>query len=271
VLLITRLSKSPLDVCLRTAAQLSQAGEFGLVLIQLGYTLKLIPQDVFQLTLSAMLISMFIAPFLIEWAANKSGEMARGDWAHKAKTIHDIAVGSFGKENHVILCGYGRTGEQIGRFLSDEDIEFIALDIAPGTIKKAPPPGGTIVYGNADRIEVLKAAGIARCRGVVISYHDIYSAERVLHLVRQERGDIPVIVRAADESAVAKLKTAGATEVIPEVLEGSLMIAVEALVQFGVPVEKAMSRIRDVRAQRYSTLKAFYGKDNAPDNHQKAP
>lgn len=271
VLLITRLSKSPLDVCLRTAAQLSQAGEFGLVLIQLGYTLKLIPQDVFQLTLSAMLISMFIAPFLIEWAANKSGEMARGDWAHKAKTIHDIAVGSFAKENHVILCGYGRTGEQIGRFLSDEGIEFIALDIIPGTIKKAPPPGGTIVYGNADRIEVLKAAGISRCRGVVISYHDIYSAERVLHLVRQERGDIPVIVRAADESAVAKLKAAGATEVIPEVLEGSLMIAVEALVQFGVPVEKAMSRIRDVRARRYSTLKAFYGRDKALGDDEKMP
>ncbi|MBS1142929.1 MAG: transporter, monovalent cation:proton antiporter-2 family [Proteobacteria bacterium] len=271
VLLIARLSGSPLNVGLRTAAQLSQAGEFGLVLIQLGFGLKLVPQDVFQLTLSAMLISMFIAPFMIEWVAKKSGEMARGDWAHKAKTIHDIAVGSFTKENHVILCGYGRTGEQIGRFLSEEGIEFIALDISPGIVKKAPPPGGVVVFGNADRLEVLKAAGIARCRGVVISYHDIYSAERVLHLVHQEKGGIPVIVRAADDSAVARLKAAGATEVIPEVLEGSLMIAVEALVQFGIPVEKAMSRIRNVRAERYSTLRAFYENAKALENREEKP
>lgn len=260
VFLIARLSKSPMDVCLRTAAQLAQAGEFGLVLIQLGYGLKLIQQDVFQLTLSAMLISMFVAPFLIDWASRRSGEIARGDWAHKAKAIHDIAVGAFAKENHVILCGYGRTGERIGRFLSDENIPFVALDISPGIIKKHAPDSGVVVFGNAERIEVLKAAGVARCRGVVISYPDVYSVECVIRLVRQQRGDIPIVVRAADESAVAKLKAAGATEVIPEVLEGSLMIAAEALVQFGVPVERAMARVRAIRAERYSSLKEFYDK-----------
>ena len=78
VFLVARVAKSPPDVCLRTSTQLAQAGEFGLVLIQLAYALKLVEQDVFQLTLSSMLISMFVAPFLIEWAAKKSGEMARG-------------------------------------------------------------------------------------------------------------------------------------------------------------------------------------------------
>lgn len=269
VLLITRLARSPLDVGLRTAAQLAQAGEFGLVLIQLGYSLRLVDEDVFQLTLSAMLISMFAAPFLIEWAAKKSGEMARGDWAHKAKTIHDIAVAAFAADQHVLLCGYGRTGERIGRFLADENIPFVALDISPSVVRQPAPTGSSVLFGNADRLEVLKAAGIARCRGVVISYHDVYSTERVLHLVRQERPDVPVIVRAADESAVGRLKAAGATEVIPEVLEGSLMIAAEALVQFGVPVERAMARVRSNRAERYSTLKAFYDKSKAADDTPK--
>ncbi|MDX9994974.1 MAG: monovalent cation:proton antiporter-2 (CPA2) family protein, partial [Rhodocyclaceae bacterium] len=109
VLLIARLARSTLDIALRTAAQLAQAGEFGLVLIGLAYTLGLIGDDVFQVTLSAMLISMFVAPFLIERAAQLSGEMAHGDWAHKAKAVHDIAVASFGIQDHVILCGYGRT------------------------------------------------------------------------------------------------------------------------------------------------------------------
>ena len=258
VLLIARIAKSPLDVCLRTAAQLAQAGEFGLVLIQLGFGLKLIDKEVFQVTLSAMLISMFVAPFLIEWAARFSGDLAKGDWAHKAKTLHDIAVGAFSLEKHVILCGYGRTGERVGDFLAAEGIPFVALDVSPARVKQAPPSNGKVVFGNADRPEVLKAAGLARARGVVISYPDVHSAEKVIRLIRQVREDIPIIVRAADDSSVAKLKAAGATEVIPEVLEGSLMIAAEALVQFGVPIERAMTRVRTVRAERYSSLRDFY-------------
>ena len=258
VLLVAALSRSRLDVCLRTAAQLAQAGEFGLVLIQLGFTLKLIGQDVFQLTLSAMLISMFVAPFLIEWATRFSGQMVRGDWSHKAKTLHDIAVGAFSMENHVIVCGYGRTGERVAQFLSSEGIPFVALDLNPNRVRRHPPEHGVVVFGNADRSEVLKAAGVARARGVVVTYPDAHSAERVIRLVRQVRENVPIVVRVADDTDVARLKAAGATEVIPEVLEGSLMIAAEALVQFGVPVEKAMASVRAVRAERYSSLRDFY-------------
>ena len=258
VLLVAALSRSRLDVGLRTAAQLAQAGEFGLVLIQLGFSLKLIGQDVFQLTLSAMLVSMFVAPFLIEWAARFSGQIARGDWAHKAKTLHDIAVGAFSMEKHVIVCGYGRTGERVAHFLSGEGIPFVALDLNPTRVRRAPPEHGVVVFGNADRTEVLKAAGLSRARGVVVTYPDAHSAERVIRLVRQTQETIPIVVRVADDTDVARLKAAGATEVIPEVLEGSLMIAAEALVQFGVPVEKAMASVRAVRAERYSSLRDFY-------------
>lgn len=258
VLLLAKFLKSPLNVCLRTAAQLAQAGEFGLVLIQLGFELKLVEMDVFQMSLSAMLISMFIAPFLIEWAARLSGQMARGDWAHKAKTLHDIAVGAFTMNDHVILCGYGRTGERVAQFLSAENIPFVALDLNPARVKRIAPQNGVLAFGSADRPEVLKAAGLARAKGVVITYPDAHSAEHVIRLIRSERETIPIVVRVADDTSVARLKAAGATEVIPEVLEGSLMIAAEALVQFGVPVEQAMTRVRAVRAERYSSLRAFY-------------
>lgn len=266
VFLLAKIVRSPLDVSLRTAAQLSQAGEFGLVLIQLGYELKLIREDVFQVTLSAMLISMFIAPFLIEWVARLSGQLAKGDWAHKAKVVHDIAVSAFSMEQHVILCGYGRTGEGVARFLAEENIPFVALDLDPARVKPRPQNSGVAVFGNAERPEVLKAAGLARARGVVIAFHDTRSAERVIRLIRQDAPNIPIIVRTADDSSVAKLKTAGATEVIPEVLEGSLMIAAEALVQFGVPVAQAISRVRSARAERYASLRDFYDK-SFKDSH----
>jgi CPA2 family monovalent cation:H+ antiporter-2 len=172
--------------------------------------------------------------------------------------IHEIAVAGFGLDEHVIICGYGRTGQQVAAFLASEGIPFLALDIDPHQLKANVPANGRVAFGSADRTEVMKAAGIARARAVVVAYPDIHSAERVLHLVRRERPDVPVIVRAPDESAIARLKQAGATEVIPEVLEGSLMIAAETLAQLGVPVEQAMTRVREVRANRYGSLRQHY-------------
>jgi CPA2 family monovalent cation:H+ antiporter-2 len=145
---------------LRTAAQLAQAGEFGLVLIELARQLKLISGSAFQITLSAMLLSMFIAPFLIARAARASGDLGRGDWAHKATVIHDIAVHSIDLGEHVVICGYGRTGGRIAEFLAIESIPFIALDVDPQRIADARAEGINVVFGNADRREVLQAAGM---------------------------------------------------------------------------------------------------------------
>jgi CPA2 family monovalent cation:H+ antiporter-2 len=259
VLAIALAARSPLNIALRTSAQLAQAGEFGLVLIGLAHDLELIGTDVFQVTLSAMLVSMFVAPFLIERAARLSGQMATGDWAHQAKNIHDIAVAGFAMDRHVIVCGYGRTGGRIAEFLAAEQVPFLALDIDPQQLKRAVPPGGKLVFGSADRAEVLQAAGLSRARALVVAYPDMNSAERVVRKVRESHPDLPVIVRAPDETSVAHLKAAGATEVIPEVLEGSLMIAAETLTQIGVPMERAILQVREARAARYASLREYYG------------
>ncbi|MBN8475858.1 cation:proton antiporter [Sulfuritalea sp.] len=258
MLIVTRIARTPLVASLRTAAQLAQAGEFGLVLIELARQLKLINDSAFQITLSAMLLSMFIAPFLIARAARLSGDMGRGDWAHKATVIHDIAVHSIDLGEHVVVCGYGRTGGRIAEFLAIESIPFIALDVDPQRIADARAEGINVVFGNADRREVLQAAGIARARAVVVTYPDAHSAERVVRIVRATRPDIPIVVRTTDDKDVARLKAAGATEVIPEVLESSLLIAAETLVQAGIPMEHAIQHVREVRAARYASLREFY-------------
>lgn len=258
VMAMTLAARTPFDVALRTSAQLAQAGEFGLILIGLGHTLKLIGNDVFQITLSAMLASMFVAPVLINRASRLGSQLARGDWAHKAKAIHDIAAASMDLADHVILCGYGRTGERIGGFLSAEGIPFLALDLDARRARPTAPTGTRVIFGSADRLEVLLAAGIDRARAVVVSYPDVHSALRVIHHVRARRPDLPIIVRAPDDTAMSQLKRAGATEVVPEVLEGSLTMAAETLGQLGIPMERTMTRIRAVRADRYTSLRDFY-------------
>jgi monovalent cation:H+ antiporter-2, CPA2 family len=252
VLLIASTARNSIDVALRTAAQLAQAGEFGLVLIELAFSLKLIERDVFQLTLTAMLISMFLAPFLIDLAARFGGEFGKHDWERKAKEVHDIAAASLSLRGHVIVCGYGRTGQRIADFLTRENIPFIALDSNPTQTRRPVGLGGRLLFGNGEQPEVLHAAGLDRCRAVVITYPDTRSAERTLRLVRNDVPDLPVIVRTADEHDVPRLKAAGATVVIPEVFEASLMVAAETLIQLGVSGEHAFAQVAAQRAERYA-------------------
>lgn len=262
MLVITLLAHTPLVVAYRTAAQLAQSGEFGLVLVGLAYRLHLIPEAAFQLTLSAMLLSMFLAPALIAQAARLSGELNKGRWAHQPEVLDAIRQHPEPLSRHVLLCGYGRTGQAVARFLTAEQIPWLALDLDPRLARQASPTGGKVAFGNAERQEVLIAAGLAHARAVVIACPQVTSAEHILRQIRRQEPELPVIVRATDEHAAERLRQAGASEAIPEIQEGSLMLALETLVRLDVPVERAMQRIRGIRASRYASLREFYAQKN---------
>jgi CPA2 family monovalent cation:H+ antiporter-2 len=208
--------------------------------------------------MAAILLSMFVAPLLIARASHLGRRLSVGEFAHRAEVIHDVAVRSMDVADHVILCGFGRTGQSLARFLEREEIPFIALDVDTARIHQAQEAGENVVFGNADRREVLIAAGINRARAIVVTYGDPSSTEKALQAIRALRPGLPVIVRAQDDSQIERLKSLGASEVVPEVLEGSLMLATQMLTQLGVPVEHAMEQVRTVRAERYASLRAFY-------------
>ena len=266
IAIIGLVMRSPVDVTLRTAAQLAQAGEFGFVLLALAMERRLLPQDVFQVTMAAMLLSMFIAPFLINHAARFSGQVAKGSWMNDAKALHDVAVEAMAVSKHVILCGFGRSGQNVSGFLTREKIPFLALDLDEARIRDAKKAGEHVVFGSAERREVLKAAGLSRAKAVVITYSDTASAERVVQLIRQIKPELPIIVRAVDERSVERLKSLGATEVIPEVLEGSLMLAALTLTRMGVPAERTLGYLEEARASHYAPLRELYGETESEED-----
>jgi CPA2 family monovalent cation:H+ antiporter-2 len=261
-MLVSLAARSPAEVALRTAAQLAQAGEFGLVLIELAASHKLVDEDTFQVTTAAMLVSMFLAPFLIARAAGLGRDWSQRRQDRGGKVVEQVAEQGQALSDHVILCGFGRTGEHIAEFLDGEGVPFLALDVDPERVRQARAKGRRAVFGNADRSEVLAAAGLARARAVVLTYPELHSALQVLRVVRQQCPNIPVVVRTQSEASVAQLKAAGATEVIPELLEGSLMIAAETLSQLGIPTEQAIARVRAIRAERYASMRKFYAEES---------
>ena len=256
--LLTRLFHHGQNTAVRTALALSQGGEFGLVLLALAADNGLMGPQITQPVLAALVISMLLAPILIhrmEWITQK---LAASDWANRAKEVHDIALKTFGKNGHVVLCGYGRSGQSLARFLEAENIPFVALDSDPTRVKAAAAAGESVVFGDPSKREVLIAAGISRARAMAITFSDLNATMSILRHARELKPELPIVVRTVDDTHVDKLKDAGATEVVSEVMEGSLMLASHALMLLGVPLSQVLKRIRAVRESRYALMRGFF-------------
>jgi CPA2 family monovalent cation:H+ antiporter-2 len=267
VVALARLFGSSSGAALRAALALAQGGEFGLVLIVQAQSLALLDGDLSQLVVAAMLLSMLAAPFLIQASDQLALRWSSTEWMLRSLALHRVATQSLATEGHVIVCGYGRTGQRLAHLLEQERIEIIALDTDPERVREAASAGERVVFADASRYETLVAAGISRARSLVITFADTQLALRILHHVKTLNPALPVIVRTVDDSDMDRLIAAGASEVVPETFESSLMLASHALVLLGVPLRRVVRRIRDVREGRYSLLRGFFhgGTDEAED------
>ncbi len=257
VTLLARWFDADWGTAIRSGLGLAQAGEFGFVLLILAGGVNLLPPAVMQNVLAAMLISMLIAPFLIQHAAAIVRRISPSAWMDQAMQLHQVAVQSMAVDAHIIICGYGRSGQALARFMEQEHIHFIALDLDSRHVREATAVGENVVFGDATKREVLLAAGLMRAKILVITYDDKHSALKILHHVKELRPDLPVIVRTADETHIEALKQAGAAEVVAEVLEGSVMLASQAMLLSGVPLNRVIRRIKENRARRYSMFSGF--------------
>lgn len=245
-------------VAVRAGVTLAQAGEFSFVLLALGFQRGLIGGEVFQVVLAAVLLSMIVAPLIIQRNLQIAEFFARSYTRNRSRQIEDIERVGKQLSDHVIICGFGRSGQYLARFLSEENIPFVALDIDLTRVQEAAAAGENVMYGDASRRVVLRAAGVERAKAVIVSYNDPHSAMKILHVVQELVPELPVIVRTMDDSHMEALREAGATEVVPEVLEGSLMLASHALVLLGVPINRVVKRIRQFREERYKMFRGFF-------------
>jgi monovalent cation:H+ antiporter-2, CPA2 family len=250
-------------VALRTGLYLAQAGEFGFVLLTLGADNGLVAAQWMSPVLASMVLSMLATPFLILYSNRIVSKLYSSDWLMQSVALTSIAKKSIATERHVIICGYGRSGQALARLLAQEHIPYMALDLDPDRVRQAAAAGQSVVFGDAARLQSLMAAGLARAAAVVVSYHDTPSALKILRLVQAHAPKVPVIVRTIDDADIDRLKTAGATEVVPEAIEGSLMLAGHALALVGVPMQRVIRITRDARDARYGLLRGyFHGADD---------
>lgn len=255
----------------RTGLLLAVGGEFGFALLAFALGDGSIDPLAGQVVLTSVLFSMIVAPFLIRYnhaLARRLTASSPRQPVEASLRIDARTAGDF--RDHVIICGYGRIGQSVGRFLDEERIAFVALDLDPARVREAHRAGEPVYYGDSVEGDILDAVGVERARLVVVSHEDLAAALKVLHHVRRRRPELPVMVRTRDESHVDELRAAGATEVVPETLEAGMMIASHALLLLAVPLSRVVRRMRDQRSGRYRLMREFFRGENGLDESQPA-
>jgi CPA2 family monovalent cation:H+ antiporter-2 len=266
LVLVTALARAlgaTTGVSLRTGLYLAQAGEFGFVLLALAQDSHLIAAELLNPILASMVLSMLATPFILQYSNLIVMKLVASEWLQQSLQMTTIARKSINANKHVIICGYGRCGQNLARMLEREGIPYMALDLDPDRVRQAAAAGDSVVFGDAARLQSLVAAGLARASAVVVTYLDVPGALRVLANTREHAPQVPVVVRTQDDHDLEKLRAAGATEVVPEAIEGSLMLASHALALVGVPMRRVIRVVQDQREARYNLLRGyFHGADD---------
>jgi len=267
VTLLARARRSSMGVSLRTGLYLAQAGEFGFVLLSLAQ--ELIAPELLNPILASMVLSMLATPFIIMYSDTVVLRLVSSDWLQQSLQMTSIARKSISINKHVIICGYGRCGQNLARILDSENIPYMALDLDPDRVHQATAAGHSVVFGDATRLQALVAAGLSRASAVVVTYLNVPGAMKVLANARTHAPQVPVIVRTQDDLDLDKLRRAGATEVVPEAIEGSLMLASHALALVGVPMRRVIRIVQDQRDARYNLLRGYFhgADDHAADEN----
>lgn len=258
VFVIGKLFKMEAGVALRTGLVLAQGGEFGFALLLQATRADLLSDDWRQIILASIVISMVLSALIVKYNGVIAKRLVPSYRRQREENLGNIRQEIGASRGHVIICGYGRSGQNLVWMLEQEGIESIALDLDPVRVRDARDAGKPVVFGDASRRDVLEAAGLRSASALTVSFNDVTVSLKILEIVRTIRPDMPVIVRTMDDSDIERLVAAGATEVVPESLEGSLMIGSHVLMLLGVPVSRIVHQVRDARNDRYHMLRGFF-------------
>jgi CPA2 family monovalent cation:H+ antiporter-2 len=263
VMLVARPFAGEWFKALRTGVVLAQGGEFGFALLVLLLQNRLINADITQPLLAAITLSMVISPLLIRHNKRIARFVLRESAPAPAELVRfEAATRALAGREHVILCGFGRVGQNVARVLESQGFEFLAMDMDPFRVRTARAAGDAVIYGDAADEGLLQSAGLDRASAVVVTFSDPVRSLSIVRSVRRQRTSLPLLVRTMDDSQLEALLSAGATEVVPETLEAALTLVSHALLVLDVPLSRVIRTVGEIRGQRYKALRSVFRREH---------
>jgi CPA2 family monovalent cation:H+ antiporter-2 len=259
VTLVARLGTDNTRKALRVGVVMAQGGEFGFALLTLMLSDRLADSAVIQPLLAATVVSMVLSPLLIR----HNGRLAELVFPRSvpAPVPDQHRLGE--QRDHVIICGFGRVGQNLARVLERQGFAYVALDSDPRAVELARRAGDAVIFGDGTATEMLEVIGLERCRVLVLTFAEANASMKIVRAVRELRPQLPILVRTQDDTKLEELQQAGATEVIPETLEASLMLMSHVLLLLDVPVSRVVKTVGDIRNNRYAMLRRLFRRDDS--------
>ncbi|TNG00210.1 MAG: potassium transporter KefC, partial [Gammaproteobacteria bacterium] len=229
---------------LAIALVLAQSGEFALVTFSLAHQTNLLTDELFQLLLLVVLLSMIATPILAQIAQG----LIKGQDKKKAKS-EEAPVSA-----PIVVAGFGRVGHRIGEILSLANKPFVALDSDVSIVEKERAKGHPVFYGDVRKPEILKAVGASDAKAIIVTLNDINATEEVVASLRETYPQIKIYARGHNLEQCRKLRKLGAFGVVSENIEASLELARMVMTNVGLSEKKGEAILRDFRHTYYSQV-----------------
>lgn len=249
---------------LKTALYLAQGGEFGFVLLAISGNLNLLSIELEQAAITAILLSMIIAPFIInsnKWIVRK---LIKNTWDKQSVDLHHMLAETMGKNEHILIIGFGRCGQGVARLLAQENIAYYVLDLDAERVASASAAGEPIAFGDAKRKEVLQAAGLKRAKMVLVTLHNMHETQHVINTIMTIDPTMSVVVRVTDEDYIQMFNKMGADDIVSDTKEVGLVMAGQAMANVGFSYQKIHDILSEIRKNHYQILVGLFAGQDDP-------
>jgi CPA2 family monovalent cation:H+ antiporter-2 len=256
---LVMLFRYPLKTALTAGLGLAQIGEFSFVLASEGQSLGLVSRRVYLLILGTTAVTLVLTPFVLRLVPQLFTWAEALPWLkyHLDRSEQPIEIGEdLPSQNHVVVCGYGRVGQNIVRLLQDHSYPVIVIDQSENRIQELRDKGIPYIYGNAASLHVLEKAGVKTAQGMAIALPDSMSTRLSLKRSLELSPDLDVVVRANQDRDIELLYQLGAREVVQPEFEASLELSSHLLTGMGLPLPVIQREVQQIRNSHYSELRA---------------
>ncbi len=260
--LALRLTGMPWRIAGAAGVVLAQVGEFSFVLAQAGGAAGLLGVAGGQAFLTGAVFSLLAAPLLIARAPQWALALERRFAGRAAAAADEPAAGGGAGgphaaplADHVVIAGFGLNGHNVARVLRATRVKHVVVDLDALALRDALQEGSRAFAGDVTKVDILREAGVARARVLVVALSDPTATRQVCRVARGISRDVFIIVRTRYVNEIDGLYAAGADQVVPEEFETSIEIFTAVLREFHVPTNILHAQIRLLRQERYSLLR----------------
>lgn len=248
--------------------KLCQMGEFSFVIAALAVDHNILSTQVGSLILSIGILSMAMTPWLVTRSSDFAKRIVNAP-APAIETSETVASQHEQMHDHVIIMGFGRVGQSVSRLLKSEAIPYLVIDADPVRVHESQSAGQPVYFGDVRQKDILRAVGIERAKLVLITFDEHNKAMAVIRLISSLYPDLPIVVRTRKDYRMSELYGAGASQVVPEILEGSLMLVSQVLHLSGIPMSRILKRVRKERKGHYGNMHGFFPGETTELSYEK--